>query len=67
MSLRITLLGKPAIERDGALAAPPRGRKAWALLAYVLLAERRPTRAHLASLLFAEADDPLGALRWNLA
>jgi len=67
VSLRITLLGKPAIERDGALAAPPRGRKAWALLAYVLLAERRPTRAHLASLLFAEADDPLGALRWNLA
>ena len=46
---------------------PPRGRKAWALLAYLLLAERPPSRRHLAELLFADADDPLGALRWTLA
>jgi DNA-binding SARP family transcriptional activator len=63
----IRLLGPPAIERDGLLAVPPRGRKSWALLAYLLLAERPPGRRHLAELLFSEADDPLGALRWTLA
>jgi DNA-binding SARP family transcriptional activator len=67
VSLTIRLLGKPQIERDGAVFSPPRGRKAWALLAYLLLCERPPTRSRLASLLFAEADDPLGALRWSLA
>ena len=67
MSLAIRLLGKPAIERDGVLVAAARGRKAWALLLYLLLAERPPPRARLATLLFADADDPLGALRWSLA
>jgi DNA-binding SARP family transcriptional activator len=65
--LTIRLLSKPQIERDGVPISPPRGRKAWALLAYLLLSERPPTRSRLASLLFAEADDPLGALRWSLA
>jgi DNA-binding SARP family transcriptional activator len=48
------------------LVEAPRGRKAWALLLYLLLSERPPSRARLASLLFAEAEDPLGALRWSL-
>lgn len=61
--MTIRLLGPPAIERDGRPAPSPRGRKAWALLCYVLLAERPPGRKHLAELLFGEADDPLGALR----
>lgn len=42
------------------------GRK-WALLAYLILERRKATRSSLASLLFADADDPLGALRWNLS
>jgi DNA-binding SARP family transcriptional activator len=63
----IRLLGPPAVEHDGRPARPPRGRKAWALLAYLVLAERPPSRMHLAELLFADADDPLGALRWTLA
>jgi DNA-binding SARP family transcriptional activator len=63
----IRLLGPPAIERDGRPSRPPRGRKAWALLSYLLLADRPPSRRHLADLLFADADDPLGALRWTLA
>jgi DNA-binding SARP family transcriptional activator len=46
-------------------ARPPRGREAWALLAYLLLADRPPGRRHLAELLFADADDPLGVLRWT--
>ncbi|MDX6688256.1 MAG: hypothetical protein QOF86_4384 [Baekduia sp.] len=63
----IRLLGRPAIERDGAPLAPPRGRKTWALLTYLLLSERPPPRTRVASLLFPEAADPLGALRWTMA
>ncbi len=65
--LTIRLLGPPALERDGMPVRPPRGRKAWALLSYVLLAERPPSRSRLAEILFGEAEDPLGALRWSLA
>ena len=67
VTLSIRLLGPPALERDGRLVAAPRGRKAWAVLAYLLLAERPPGRRQLAELLFGDADDPLGALRWTLA
>jgi DNA-binding SARP family transcriptional activator len=68
MPLAIHLLGRPQVERDGEHIPPPRGRKAWALLAYLALTRvRRPSREHLAELLFATADDPLGSLRWNLA
>ena len=63
----IRLLGRPALERAGRPAVPPRGRKSWALLAYLLLAERPPSRRLLAELLFADAEDPRGALRWTLA
>lgn len=65
-ALSIRLLGAPRIERDGEALPGPRGNKAWALLAYLLLADA-PTRSHLVSLLFAEAADPLAALRWNLS
>ncbi len=67
MDATIRLLGTPEIERDGQVTPRPRGRKAWALLAYVALAERPVSRQHLAGLLFADAADPLGALRWTLA
>ena len=66
-SLVIRLLGRPEIERAGVVVAPPRGHKAWAVLAYLVLAERRVARARLAGLVFGDADDPLGALRWALA
>ena len=65
--LTVRLLGQPAIERDGASHAGPRGHKAWGLLAYLLLAETPPSRDWLVGLLFPDADDPLAALRWNLA
>jgi DNA-binding SARP family transcriptional activator len=65
--LTIRLLGRPWIEGDGRRLPSPRGRKAWALLAYLLLTDRPLSRRHLAELLFSEADDPLGALRWTLA
>lgn len=63
----IRLLGRPEIRRGGTAVAPPRGRKAWAVLAFILLSEQPVSRERLASLLFAEARDPLGALRWTLA
>src|SRR5918994_1319306 len=45
----------------------PRGHKAWGLLAYLVRARVPPSRERLAGLLFPEADDPLGALRWTLS
>jgi DNA-binding SARP family transcriptional activator len=63
----IHLLGPPEIARDDHPAPAPRGQKAWGLLAYMLLAERPASRRRLAELLFADAGDPLGALRWSLA
>ena len=66
-TLVIRLLGRPGIERDGGVMVPPRGHKAWAVLAYVVLAERPVARARLAGLLFSDAEDPLGAVRWTLA
>jgi DNA-binding SARP family transcriptional activator len=67
MSLSVRLLGSPTLERDGAPVDPPRGRKSWALLAYLVLSRNPPARRELAELLFNEADDPLGALRWSLS
>lgn len=63
----LTLLGVPRVEHGGKPTDPPKGKKAWGLLAYLLLSQGPHTRAHVAALLFANADDPLGALRWNLA
>ena len=63
MSLVIHLLGRPSLERDSGEAYQFRSRKSWAVLAYLILSERSPTRSQLGSLLFAEADDPLRALR----
>lgn len=67
MTVLVRLLGVPSVEVDGVRMPGPRGRKAWALLAFLVLSERAPTRQRLAGLLFDGADDPLGALRWNLA
>ena len=65
--LSIRLLGRPAVVRPEVGPYRLRSRKSWALLAYLLLSETTPTRSQLAGLLFAEADDPLRALRWSLA
>ena len=66
-TIGIHLLGTPWIEVDQERAAGPRGWKAWALLAYLIVTQAPVPRERLAELLFADADDPLGALRWNLA
>jgi DNA-binding SARP family transcriptional activator len=67
MGLAIQLLGTPKVEQDGVAQPPPRGHKPWALLALLLLSDTPLSRSRLAGLLFSDADDPLGSLRWNLA
>jgi len=65
--LTIRLIGRPGLEAEGEPATGPRGQKAWALLG-MLVREREPiSRRRLAGELFADADDPMGALRWTLA
>ncbi len=61
------LLGHPEVEVDGTVVTPPRGAKAWGLLAYLAASDGGRSRSELAELLFGTAEDPLGALRWNLA
>lgn len=63
----IHLLRRPHIERRAGDGYQFRSRKSWAVLAYLILSDRPPTRAQLASLLFADADDPMRALRWSLS
>ena len=67
MGLSIHLLGQPRLEFSGVPVPDPRGHKAWGLLAYLLSNRVPPSRERVASLLFPEADDPLGALRWTLS
>jgi DNA-binding SARP family transcriptional activator len=67
VSVVVHLLGRPGIELETGPGYRFRSQKSWALLAYLLLEDRAPTRAHLAALLFDGADDPLRALRWSLA
>jgi DNA-binding SARP family transcriptional activator len=67
MPIVAQLLGPPLVVRDAVVFAAPRGRKAWALLAYLALAEQPPSRQVLADLLFPDAEDPASALRWNLS
>lgn len=66
MGCAIHLLGVPRLFKADGSAIELRGQKAWGLLTY-LVAQRGPvSRQQLARLLFEDADDPLGALRWNL-
>lgn len=67
MPLTINLLGRPHLDAAGDSAYRFRSQKSWALLAYLLLSDQPTSRAQLANLLFDEAEDPLGALRWSLA
>lgn len=67
MAIAIHLLGPPLVIRDEAVYATPRGKKVWALLAYLALSHGSPSRQQLIDLLFTDAEDPAGTLRWNLS
>lgn len=60
-------IGSPGIASPGTRLLQPRGRKAWAVLAYLALQTGGTGRSRVAALLFPDAEDPLGALRWNLS
>lgn len=67
MAISVQLLGPPAVLVGEVPVPPPRDRKTWGALAYLLLSERPPSRRRLAALLFPEVDDPMAAVRWVLA
>jgi TolB-like protein len=65
--LKIRLLGEFAIIRDGETLTLPRSRKTLALLAFLIMTNRRYSRDKLCSLLWELPNDPRGALRWSLS
>ncbi|TNE86095.1 MAG: hypothetical protein EP330_23330 [Deltaproteobacteria bacterium] len=65
--LEIRLIGDTSVARDGESLALPPSQKTRALLAYLVLTRRAQTREHLCDLLWHQADDPRGALRWSLS
>lgn len=65
--LHIRLIGSPTMQSADGELRELRGRKPWAVLARILLADRALTRRELSAELFPEAADPLGSLRWCLA
>src|SRR5437763_3378616 len=67
MTRAIHLLGRPRIVGGAGEVYRFRSRKSWAVLAYLVLSERPPSRSQLAALLAPGADDPVRALRWSLA
>jgi DNA-binding SARP family transcriptional activator len=67
MGVSVQVLGPPAVRLGETAAPPPRDRKTWGALTYLLLTERPPSRRRLAELLFPDVDDPLAAVRWVLA
>lgn len=67
MATILQLLGPPCLLRSDGQQAKFRGHKTWGLLAYLALRPAGASRSHLANILFADADDPLAALRWNLS
>ena len=66
-SVEVRLLGPPRLLKKGEARGGPRGRKGWAVLARLALSSRPLARSEIAELLFPDAEDPLGALRWTLA
>ncbi len=65
--LKVFLIGKPRIVAgDGSDCAVP-GHQPWAVLARLIKTRRPMGRREVASEIFTDVEDPLGALRWCLA
>ena len=64
---RIRLLGSPCITDEHGTVQVVRGLQAWGALARILLSPRPVDRRQLASEMFPDTVDPLGAVRWCLA
>ena len=66
-ALEIRTLGPLRVSRGGVLSALPASRKVRGLIAYLALASRPQTRAHLCELLGDIPNDPRAELRWCLS
>ena len=66
-SLEVSLLGPLQVSADGKRLALPRSRKTRGLFGYIAAAGSSVSRDRLCGLLFAEAQDPRGALRWSIS
>jgi DNA-binding SARP family transcriptional activator len=65
VATNVRLLGTPSVAGGEAILS--RGRKPWAIVAYLVVEGRPVHRDTLSRLLFGNANDPAAALRWNLA
>ncbi len=65
--MKIYLIGKPKIVADDGTEPAVPGHQPWAVLARLLCTKRALSRRELAAEVFANVEDPLGALRWCLA
>lgn len=65
--MKVITIGKPRIIGPDGNVRPVPGQQSWAVLARLLLSDRPVGRRALASELFSDTEDPLGALRWCLA
>ena len=65
--MKIITIGNPEIIGADGEIQQVRGHQAWAVLARLLRSDRPVGRREIASEIFPDTDDPLGALRWCLA
>jgi TolB-like protein/DNA-binding SARP family transcriptional activator/Tfp pilus assembly protein PilF len=66
-ALHLRMLGPMAVVRDGVALKLPASRKVRALIAYLALSARAPTRDHLCQLFGDIPSDPRGEIRWCLS
>lgn len=66
-ALRLRLLGRLIVSRNGVAVELPTSRKVRALLAYLAMSPRPLSREHLCEMLGDTANDPRGDLRWCLS
>jgi pimeloyl-ACP methyl ester carboxylesterase/DNA-binding SARP family transcriptional activator len=64
--LRISVLGRLAVLRDGTKLQLPPSKKTRALLAYLAVTARPHSRSRLCAMFWSLPDDPRAALRWSL-
>ncbi len=67
MTLELRFLGEMEVVKGGERVELPPSKKTRALLAYLVLTGRAHRRDRLCQLLWEDADDPKGALRWSLS
>ena len=67
MPIAAHLLGPPLLIRDDVVYAAPEAGRSGRCSPTSRSRTRPPSRQQLVDLLFPEAEDPAGALRWNLS